>query len=195
MRIREYSRRTKETEIKIILDPDLEGKISTSIDTGLPFFNHLLTAMSFHGQFNLQVEARGDLEVDAHHLVEDTGLVLGEVLLKIKEDFGMVKRFGYAVVPMDEALSEIAIDVCGRPTLVYEAEYPQPLVGSFDLVLLREFLMGLSDRTRISLHAVVRRGINSHHMAESLFKALGRALKEAYTLTEKESMSTKGTTA
>jgi imidazoleglycerol-phosphate dehydratase len=194
MRIQKFNRKTKETEIKMVVDPDLTGKISTDIDTGLPFFSHLLKAMSFHGQFNLQVEARGDLEVDGHHLVEDIGLVLGEVLKKIQENSGMLKRFGHAVVPMDEALSEIAIDVCGRPTLVYEAEYPQTLVGNFDLCLLREFLMGLSDRAKISLHADVRRGINSHHMAESLFKALGRALKEAYTLTEWESMSTKGTT-
>ncbi len=194
MRKSEFSRKTKETDIAITLEPDGPAP-SASIDTGLPFFDHLLSAMAFHGRLGLQVQARGDVEVDPHHLVEDVGLVLGEALAALVREHGAVARFGHAVVPMDEALAEVAVDVCGRPTLVYRADYPQPRAGAFDLALLREFLLGLAARAGVSLHALVRSGENAHHMAEALFKALGRALRQAYAPAEGgEVPSTKGTT-
>jgi imidazoleglycerol-phosphate dehydratase len=165
--------------------------VAGGIKTGLPFFDHLLTSMSFHGGLGLAVEARGDLEVDPHHLVEDTGLVLGQAFARVLEKTGKVARFGHAVIPMDEALAEVTIDVCGRPTLSLQASFPQPLAGAFDLSLLREFFAALASQARISLHVEVRRGQNSHHMAEASFKALGRALREAFAASGQE-MSSKG---
>ena len=181
------SRTTRETQISLTLDPD--GTAEPSVRTGLPFFDHLLSSMSFHGRFALSIEGKGDLDVDPHHLVEDVGLVLGQAFAGVLAK-GPVARFGHAVVPMDEALSEVTIDVCGRPTLVLSASFPQPSAGTFDLSLLREFWNGLATEARISLHVEVRRGENSHHMAEAAFKALGRALAQAYAAGGP--MSTKG---
>jgi imidazoleglycerol-phosphate dehydratase len=190
----EFSRKTRETEVSVTLDPDSPDRGKNRIDTGLPFFDHLLQAMAFHGRLGLQLSGKGDLEVDPHHLVEDAGLVLGETLARLVREHGEVRRFGHAVIPMDEALAEVAVDVCGRPTLVYRADFPQPRAGSFDLALVREFLLGLAGRAGISLHALVRGGENAHHMAEALFKALGRALQQAYAPdAEARGMSTKGT--
>jgi imidazoleglycerol-phosphate dehydratase len=182
-------RKTRETDISLTLDPDASGE--PSIRTGIPFLEHMLTSMSFHGRFFLDVDGKGDLDVDPHHLVEDVGIVLGQAFSAVLEKGGSVSRFGHAVVPMDEALSEVTIDVCGRPTLVLNAGFPQGFAGTFDLALLREFFSGLSSQARISLHVDIRRGENSHHMAESSFKALGRALKQAYAPAE-SGMSTKG---
>jgi imidazoleglycerol-phosphate dehydratase len=182
-------RETRETHIAVTLDPD--EALEPVVRTGLPFFDHMLTSMAFHGRFTLVVQARGDTEVDPHHLVEDVGIVLGQALAAVLSQGGAVQRFAHAVVPMDEALSEVTIDVCGRPTLVLAASFPQAYAGSFDLSLLREFFKGLASEARISLHVEVRRGENGHHMAESAFKALGRALKEAYAPGE-PLMSTKG---
>jgi len=182
-------RKTRETEIVLTLDPDTVSP--PAISTGIPFFDHMLTSMSFHGRFSLSVEGKGDIDVDPHHLVEDVGLVLGQALLTVFEKTGSVARFGHAVVPMDEALSEVTIDVCGRPTLALHASFPQAAAGTFDFSLLREFFGGLSSQARISLHVEIRRGENSHHMAESAFKALGKALKQAYA-PESTEMSSKG---
>jgi len=182
-------RTTRETQITLTLDPDRSSE--PDVSTGLPFFDHLLSSMSFHGRFSLSLRGRGDLDVDPHHLVEDVGLVLGQALSGVLAKTGAVARYAHAVVPMDEALSEIAIDVCGRPTLVLHAVFPQPSAGTFDLSLLREFFLGLASEARISLHVDIRRGENGHHMAESAFKALGRALAEAYAPAG-EAMSTKG---
>ena len=195
MRKSESKRKTRETDVTVTLEPDGTAQAAgRDIDTGLPFFDHLLRAMAFHGRLGLQVRARGDVEVDPHHLVEDVGLVLGEALAALVRKHGAVARFGHAVVPMDEALAEAAVDVCGRPTLVYRAEYPQAHAGRFDLALLREFLLGLAARAGLSLHALVRGGENAHHMAEALFKALGRALRQAYAPAEGGAVaSTKGT--
>ena len=192
----EIARKTRETDISLALDPDAaddtEYRVGAGgIRTGLPFFDHLLTSMSFHGALGLAVTARGDLEVDPHHLVEDTGLVLGQAFAGVLEKTGKVARFGHAVIPMDEALAEVTVDVCGRPTLSLHASFPQPLAGTFDLSLLREFLTALASQARISLHVEVRRGDNSHHMAEAAFKALGRALREAFAASGQE-MSSKG---
>ncbi len=182
------SRTTRETSITLTLDPDTAA--DPDVRTGLPFFDHLLASMSFHGRVALAVQGKGDLEVDPHHLVEDVGLVLGQAFAGVLEK-GAVARFAHAVVPMDEALSEVTIDVCGRPTLVYSASFPQAVAGVFHLSLLREFFTGLASQARISLHVDVRRGENSHHMAEAAFKALGRALAQAYAPVEGR-MSTKG---
>lgn len=186
----EIERKTKETDISLSLDID-GGSIS--ISTGLPFFDHLLTAMTFHGDIGIDLKAKGDLEVDPHHLVEDTGLVLGAALKKTVDTYGAVKRFGNTVIPMDEALSEIILDVCGRPYLVYNADYPQEYSGKFQMALVKEFFIALSNAAGVALHVNCRYGDNSHHMVESLFKALGKAIKVSYELTSSDKiMSTKG---
>lgn len=191
-----YSRKTAETDVRVEIIPGPAGP--SQIETGVSFFNHLLQAMAFHGQLSLSIKAKGDLAVDEHHLVEDTGLALGEALAGLVRELGAVRRFGHAVVPMDEALSEVSVDVCGRPYLVFSGEFPQARIGSFEAVLLKEFLAGLVSRARIAVHASMRYGTNSHHLAEALFKALGIALGQAYAPVldaGRRGMSTKGTIA
>lgn len=185
-------RKTKETQIHLTID--LDRKEPPILSTGVPFFDHMLHAMAFHGGFFLEVSATGDLEVDPHHLVEDTGLVLGEALKKAQEIRGGVARYGHSVIPMDEALSEVTIDACGRPYWVYQAAFPQSHAGTFDLSLVREFLIALTNRAQINLHAQCRYGENGHHMVEALFKALGKAVAQAYAPREggTAAMSTKG---
>jgi imidazoleglycerol-phosphate dehydratase len=185
----QVARKTRETDITLTLDPD--APVAGAIRTGLPFLDHLLTSMSFHGGLGLVLEGSGDLDVDAHHMVEDTGLVLGQALAGVLEKTGQVSRFGHSVIPMDEALAEVTVDVCGRSSLFWHALFPQPRAGTFDLSLLREFFTALAGQARISLHVEVRRGENSHHMAEAAFKALGKALQQAYAPGSRE-MSSKG---
>ena len=185
----QIARTTRETDIALTLDPDVGGE--GMVRTGLPFFDHLLTSMAFHGRFMLEVDAKGDLDVDAHHLVEDVGLVLGQALSAVLAKTGQVKRFAHALIPMDEALAQVVIDVCGRPTLVWRVRLPQAWVGTFDLSLLREFFEGLVSQARVSLHVDARRGRNSHHIVEAAFKALGKCVHEAYASAEQH-MSTKG---
>ena len=170
-------RTTNETQIAVAVGLDQGGPVR--IDTPVPFFSHMLEALAFHGGVALQVTARGDVEVDAHHVVEDVGLVLGDCLREVGEQ-APVRRFASALVPMDDALAEVVIDVGGRPYLHYAAAYPQPAAGTFDVALVREFLLALAMRARINIHAAVRHGVNTHHMVEALFKALGRALAAAY---------------
>ncbi len=191
-RIARKTRRTKETEVTVILS--FLHNPTVSVATDLPFFNHLLTAMAFHGHFSLNVHAVGDVQVDPHHLVEDTALVLGDVLKSIAKKSGPLTRFGHSVIPMDDSLAEVVIDVCERPFLVYNADFPQTSAGDFDIFLLREFLFALVNRAGITLHANIRYGQNSHHMAEALFKALGKAIFTAYTPAEHRGgiRSTKG---
>jgi len=184
----QIARKTSETDVALTLDPDAPGGV---VRTGLPFFDHLLSSMAFHGRFLLDIDAKGDLEVDAHHLVEDVGLVLGQAFSEVLAKTGQVRRFAHAVIPMDEALAEVTIDVCGRPTLVWRVRLPQMRAGAFDLWLLREFFDGLVSQARISLHVDVRRGRNSHHMVEAAFKALGKSLHDSYAPAEEE-MSSKG---
>lgn len=183
-------RETKET--RVTMEVDFGNAPQGRITTGLPFLDHMLSAMAFHGGFDLSANGTGDLDVDPHHLVEDCGIVLGTCLEKVFREGGPVRRFGHAVIPMDEALAEATIDVCGRPTLIYRADFPQSYAGSFPLWLLREFFGGLSMGARYALHLECRYGENAHHMAEALFKALGKAIGEAYLSTDDE-MSTKGT--
>ncbi len=186
------NRETKETAIRLELD--IHKGPDVSVSTGLPFFDHMLNAMAFHGGFTLKVEARGDIEVDPHHLIEDTGLVLGDALMKTFEETGAVKRYGHSIIPMDDALSEVVIDVCRRPYLVLKADWPQESAGNFDFFLIKEFLMALANRGGLNIHASCRYGENSHHMAEALFKSLGRALYTAFKPAGENSgnMSTKG---
>ncbi len=185
-------RTTKETAVEVTVNLSRKGDIEIGV-VGLPFLGHLLQAMAFHGGFSLKVAAKGDIEVDPHHLVEDVGLVLGEAFARAVQEFGPVRRFGHAVIPMDEALSEATIDVCGRPCLVYRADYPQASAGDFPLHLLREFLTGFANAARINLHALCRYGENGHHMAEALFKAVGKAIGAAYEPAEESApLSTKG---
>ena len=189
-RYESFTRKTKETDINIKVN--LDSKADISIDTSVPFLDHMLNAMSFHGEFGIEVKAKGDTEVDPHHLVEDTGLVFGEVL-KLLSEKGKIKRYGHSVIPMDEALSEVTIDVCGRPVLVYNTVgFPQERAGNFDISLIKEFMAALVQRAKVSLHINMRYGENSHHMVEACFKALGKTIMQAYTL-DKEVMSTKGT--
>ena len=189
----EISRKTAETDIKLKLD--LEKKEKPQINTGLPFFNHMLHAMAFHGQFYLKIEASGDIDVDPHHLVEDTGLVLGQALLKSFSDKSAINRYGNAKIPMDDALSEVIIDVCNRPYLVYQVGFPQENSGSFANFLFKEFFQALVSEAKINLHLITHYGENSHHRSESLFKAAGIAIEYAFRKTGEKgtgSMSTKG---
>ena len=159
--------------------------------TGLPFFDHLLSSLAFHGRFFLEIAGKGDVTVDPHHLVEDVGLVLGQAFSEVLSKSAQVKRYAFAIIPMDEALAQVAIDVCGRPTLVWRLRLPQPQAGTFDLSLLREFFGALTAQARISLHVDARRGRSSHHIVEAVFKALGKSLHEAYAPSGDE-MSSKG---
>jgi imidazoleglycerol-phosphate dehydratase len=176
-------RETRETNIRLSLDLDSKEKGDLAL-TGVPFFLHLLEAMSFHGGFRLDIAGTGDIDVDPHHLVEDAGLVLGDALAKTVETYGPVARFAHQVIPMDEAVSEVSIDVSGRPFIRFDARFPQTYAGQFPVYLVAEFLTALSNRAKITLHAHCRYGENSHHMAESLFKALGKAVAQAYRAVE-----------
>ena len=188
----EITRNTKETRISLSLD--LADASTIQIDTGIPFFDHMLTGMAFHGSMGLVIRADGDLDVEYHHTVEDIGLVFGEALHQIFTQTGSVHRYGCAAIPMDDALGEAVIDVCNRPYLVYQADYPQEYCGRFPVALFREFFWAVAVRARINLHLICRYGLNSHHMTESLFKAMGRAIAEAYRPKEggQAAMSTKG---
>ncbi len=163
-------RDTQETQIKLQLDLDGTGK--ASLVTGLPFLDHMLTQIARHGLIDLSLEAHGDLEIDAHHTVEDIGIVLGG-------DKQGICRYGHAYVPLDEALSRVVVDLSGRPGLVYLVEYVRPRIGDFDVDLLREFFQGFVNHAQVTLHMDNLRGDNAHHQAETLFKAFGRALRMA----------------
>lgn len=186
------SRETKETSVSLSLDLSRPSPL-ISVQTGLPFFDHLLGSFAFHGWFSLSVKAEGDLDVDPHHLVEDSGIVLGRVLKKIQA-LTPVHRYGESAVPMDDALGRAVIDLAGRSFLVYQAEYPQDRAGNFDIFLLKEFFTALVSHGFFNLHLICPYGENSHHMAEALFKAFGRALKQALApLSDPEDvLSTKG---
>ncbi|TVQ41272.1 MAG: imidazoleglycerol-phosphate dehydratase HisB [Spirochaetaceae bacterium] len=189
----EVIRETKETRITVRVD--LSDASTIDVDTGIAFFDHMLTGMAFHGSIGLSVRAEGDLDVEYHHTVEDVGLVFGDALHQVFNQVGSVHRFGHAIIPMDDALGEAVVDVCNRPYLVYNADYPQDYCGRFPVALFREFFWALAVRARINLHLIARYGLNSHHMTEALFKAMGRALSQAYTPKSGggSTMSTKGT--
>ena len=193
MRQAKITRDTSETQI--VLSVNLDGTGDSHFATGLPFFDHMLTQISRHGMIDIHIEATGDLEVDAHHMVEDVGIVLGQALNEAIGDKSGITRYGHAYVPLDEALSRVVIDLSGRPGLHYGVEYTRARVGDFDVDLLREFFQGLVNHAMMTVHLDNLKGDNAHHQAETLFKAFGRALRMAVTADERMSgivPSTKG---
>ena len=191
-RIGNCIRKTKETDIAITINLDGQGK--NQIDTGIPFFDHMLNGFARHGLFDLDVKVVGDLEVDCHHTVEDTGIVLGQAIAEALGDKAGIKRYGSFLLPMDETLALCAIDLSGRPYLNFQAEFPTEHIGGLDTEMIKEFFYAVSYSAAMNLHLKIMDGGNSHHMAEALFKAFGKALDTA-TLEEprmKDVWSTKG---
>lgn len=191
-RLANITRDTKETQIQIELDIDGEG--DASIDTGIGFFNHMLEGFTKHGLFNMNCKVNGDLEVDGHHTVEDTGIALGTAIKQALGEKVGIKRFGQAVLPMDDALVLCAIDLGGRPYISFNYEFPTEKVGDMDTELFKEFFQALSYSAMMNIHIRVLNGDNSHHIAEAMFKALAKALDQATTIDEriKGVPSTKG---
>ena len=170
-------RKTGETSIQVSLDLDGEG--NSTLDTGVPFFEHMLDQIARHGMVDLEIKAEGDLQVDAHHTVEDTGITLGQAINQAIGDKSGIARYGYAYVPLDEALSRVVIDFSGRPLLCYDVNYPRARIGDFDVDLIREFFQGLCNHAQMTVHIANLSGKNAHHIAETVFKAFGRALRMA----------------
>jgi imidazoleglycerol-phosphate dehydratase len=191
-RTAERERSTAETKIRLSLD--LDGGES-SAQTGVGFLDHMLDLLARHGRLGLVVEASGDLETGAHHTVEDVGIVLGQTLDEALGDRGGIRRYGSALVPMDESLAECAIDVSGRPLCVFDAQLPDTSIAGFDSELTEEFFRAVANSAKLTLHVTVRRGTNAHHMIEACFKAFARALRVAVSVDPGESgvPSTKGT--
>lgn len=171
------SRVTGETDINLALNIDGEGK--SSIDTPVPFMNHMLDLFTKHGHFDLTIKAKGDTEIDDHHTTEDMGICLGQAIKEALGEKKGIKRYGNAFVPMDEALAQVVVDLSNRPHLEFRANIPSQKVGTFDTELVHEFLWKLAIEARMNLHVIVHYGMNTHHMIEAIFKALGRALDEA----------------
>ena len=171
------NRDTKETQIEVSLNLDGSGKSDLSI--GIPFLEHMLDQIARHGMFDISIKAKGDLEIDAHHTVEDVGITLGQALTKALGDKKGIRRYAHAYVPLDEALSRVVIDCSGRPGLEYHAEYPRARIGEFDVDLFYEFFQGLVNHAMLTVHIDNIRGRNAHHIAETIFKAFGRALRVA----------------
>lgn len=185
-------RETRETHIAVTVR--LDGTGDADVSTGIGFFDHMLTHLAKHGGFDISVQAKGDLEIDGHHTVEDVGICLGQAFLKAVGKPTGLKRFGHAVVPMDEALAEVAVDFSGRPYLVFRAEVPKVKVGDFDAELAEEFFRAFAMNSRITLHVVLRYATNVHHAVEVMFKACARALGQALAVEAGSSAipSTKG---
>lgn len=173
-------RDTLETQISIRLNLDGEG--NSNFQTGVPFLEHMLDQVSRHGLFDMEVHAKGDLHIDAHHTVEDIGITLGQSFRRALGDKKGIRRYGYAYVPLDEALSRVVVDFSGRPGMVYAVNYSRARIGEFDVDLLREFFQGFVNHAQLTLHIDNLRGSNAHHIAETIFKAFGRALRMAVEL-------------
>jgi len=173
----EISRKTKETQIN--LSVNLDGTGTSRLNTGLPFLEHMLEQVARHGLIDLSLEAKGDLQIDAHHTVEDIGITLGQAVAKAVGDRKGLRRYGHAYVPLDEALSRVVIDFSGRPGLEYHVDFPRARVGEFDVDLVHEFFQGFCNHALVTLHVDCLRGKNAHHNAETIFKAFGRALRMA----------------
>jgi imidazoleglycerol-phosphate dehydratase len=175
------SRTTKETDIQVTLT--LEGSGVSEIATGIPFFDHMLTSFTRYGFFDLDLHARGDLDVDYHHTVEDVGICLGEAFDRALGMKAGIQRFGHTVMPMDEALASVTLDICARPYLIYHVTFPGPRIGtSFPSELVQEFFQGFIRRSGLTLHINMHYGTNSHHIAEAIFKGVGRAMGQACAL-------------
>ena len=192
MRQAEIVRETKETQIRVWVS--LDGTGQAEVSTGIGFFDHMLVHLAKHGLFDVRVDAQGDLEVDAHHTVEDVGICLGQAFLKAVGSAEGLRRFGHAVLPMDDALAEVAVDFSGRPYLVYRADLPAARVGDFDTALTEEFFRAFAMSSRITLHVNLRYGTHAHHCVEVMFKSFARGLSAALTVDEtiKGVPSTKG---
>ena len=176
-RIATVERNTLETQISVTINLDGTGK--AAFDTGIPFLEHMLDQVARHGLVDLDVTARGDLQIDAHHTVEDIGITIGQAFAGALSDKRGIRRYGHAYVPLDEALSRVVIDFSGRPGLEYHAVYPRARIGEFDVDLLHEFFQGFSNHALVTLHIDCLRGDNAHHIAETIFKAFGRAVRMA----------------
>jgi imidazoleglycerol-phosphate dehydratase len=193
MRTAQVSRNTLETQITVVMNLDGTGK--ATLNTGVPFFDHMLDQIARHGLIDLDVQAKGDLHIDAHHTVEDAGITLGQAFAKAVGDKKGIRRYGHAYVPLDEALSRVVIDLSGRPGLEYHVDYTRARIGEFDVDLLLEFFRGFINHAGVTLHIDNLRGINAHHQAETIFKAFGRALRMAVEVDERlggQMPSTKG---
>jgi imidazoleglycerol-phosphate dehydratase len=184
------SRKTNETDIRVSLN--LDGAGEHRIATGIPFFDHMLAQIARHGHFDIEIQAKGDLEIDGHHTVEDVGWVLGQALRETLGDGRGIVRFGHAYVPLDEALTRVVIDLSGRPYLVYKAEFKSPRIGDLQTELIEEFLKALVQEGRFNLHVENLYGRNQHHIAETIFKATARALHTATRVEHSQIPSTKG---
>ena len=187
------TRKTKETDIS--LDFTLDGSGQTEIDTGIPFFDHMLDGFARHGLFDLKLKVSGDLDVDSHHTVEDAGIVLGQAVREALGSKSGIRRYGYFILPMDETLALSAIDLSGRPYLKYNAEFTVPKLGTLDTEMIREFFYAVSYSSGMNLHLKIMEAGNNHHMAEALFKAFGKALDMASSEEPRirDVWSTKGT--
>ena len=185
-------RTTKETDINLSIS--IDGTGTTKVNTGIGFFDHMLTGFGKHGFFDLDVTVKGDLQVDGHHTVEDTGIVLGNAIKEAIGDKVGIKRFGYFILPMDDALVLCSLDLSGRPYFNFDFTFPTQMVGDFETELVREFFYAVSYSAGMNLHIKVLDGLNSHHIAEAMFKAFGKALDEACTKDERITsvLSTKG---
>ena len=191
-RIAECTRKTKETDIRISLNLDGSGK--SEVSTGIGFFNQLPEGVARHGLYDLTCSVNGDLVVDGHHTVEDTGIVLGQTILKAVGDKKGIRRYGSFLLPMDDALVLCAVDLCGRPYLNFDCEFPTQFVGELDTQLVREFFYAVSYSAGMNIHLKMLDGINSHHIIEAMVKAFSKALREAVSLDERitDVLSTKG---
>lgn len=194
-RIATIERNTKETQIKAVLGVDGTGK--SEISSGIGFFDHMLDGFARHGLFDLTLDVTGDLNVDGHHTVEDTGIVLGQAIREAIGDKTGIRRYGSFILPMDESLCLCAVDLCGRPYFVFDCDFPTERVGEFDTELVREFFYAVSYSAGMNLHLKMLSGGNAHHMIEAMFKAFGKALDEAcsYDPRVKGVLSTKGSLA
>jgi imidazoleglycerol-phosphate dehydratase len=177
MRQADITRNTLETQISVRIN--LDGSGQGKLDTGIPFLDHMLDQIVRHGLIDLEVSAKGDLEIDAHHTVEDVGISLGQAYAKAVGDKKGLRRYGHAYVPLDEAMSRVVVDLSGRPGLVYNVDYTRARIGDFDVDLVREFFQGFVNHALVTLHIDNLRGINAHHQCETVFKAFARALRAA----------------
>ncbi len=192
-RVASVERNTLETQIKV--EVNLDGTGVCQLDTGIAFLEHMLDQIARHGLVDITISAQGDLHIDAHHTVEDIGISLGQAVNKAIGDKKGIVRYGHAYVPLDEALSRVVIDFSGRPGLEYHASYPRAMIGDFDVDLFHEFFQGFVNHAQVSLHIDNLRGVNAHHIAETIFKAFGRALRMAVAMDPRMSgvmPSTKG---
>ena len=189
-RIAKVERKTQETDI--VLELNLDGTGQFRIDSGIGFLDHLLTHIARHGRMDLKVKAKGDLHVDPHHTVEDIAICLGMALCEALGDKKGIARYGDASVPMEDALANVALDLSGRPYCVYNVKYPSEKIGDFDVECVEEFLRSLANHAKLNLHINVPYGVNSHHIAEAIFKGLGRCMAVAVSVVGGEIPSTKG---